>query len=43
MCIFTDLIAFSSVVRDTIYVRKHSDDMWNINNFACALYVNEIY
>jgi hypothetical protein len=38
-----DLDVFCSTASVTINVRKHSDDMWNINNFAYLLHVSEIY
>jgi hypothetical protein len=41
--IFTDLDVFCSTTSVTINVRKHSDDMWNINNFVYVLHVSEIY
>ena len=30
VCIFTGLVAFSSVDSGTNYLRKYSEDMWNI-------------
>lgn len=41
--IFTDFDVFCSTTSVTIIVRKHFDDMWNINNFAYVLHVSEIY
>jgi hypothetical protein len=41
--IFIDFDVFCSTTSVTIIVRKHFDDMWNIDNFAYVLHVSEIY
>jgi hypothetical protein len=40
MFIFIDFDVFCSTTSVTIIVRKHFDDMWNINNFAYVLHVS---